>query len=45
MVAGMEVPPNSCRREGVANIDLGRRNPWWSGRREEGVASPLKKSV
>ena len=33
----LEVPTNSFR-EGVANIDLGRRNPWWSGRREEGVA-------
>ena len=29
-----EDPPNSLEREGVIKNDLGRRSPWWGGRKE-----------
>ena len=32
----MEDPPNSLKGEEVNNSDLGRRSPWWGGRKEEG---------
>ena len=30
----MEVPPDSLQREEVSKNDLGRRSPWWGGRKE-----------